>query len=134
MRQRRRVIFVSIAMVSIVVLSIGLFLISHEWTSGAEEAQQDIQRGHLELRGYGLPAHWVPQYGRLLNDRLGVKFNTVAGCMVTRRLKNHTDEYNKLMTQEIERRYGAGILEKLADEASKTDAATRPAALPAGQK
>ena len=32
------------------------------------------------------------------------------------------------MTQEIERRYGTGILEKLADEASKTYVATRPAA------
>ena len=123
MRQRKRIIFVSMA-----VVSIALFLAFHEWTSGAAEAQQDIQRGHLEVRGYGLPARWVPDYARLLNDRLGVRFNTVAGCMVSSRLANHTNEYNEVMRREIERRYGAGILEKLADEASKTYAGTRPAA------
>jgi hypothetical protein len=47
--------------------------------------------------------------------------------MVSSRLANHTNEYNAVMTREIERRYGAGILEKLADEASNTYAATRPA-------
>src|SRR6266576_313749 len=112
MPQRRRLIFVSIA-----VVSVALLLVFHEWTSGAQEAQQDIQRGHLELRGYGLPARWVPDYVRLLNDRLGVRFNAVAGCRVSSRLLKHSNEYNEVMTQEIERRYGTGILEKLADEA-----------------
>ncbi len=36
----------------------------------------------------------------------------------------HTNDYNKIMTSEIERCYGAGILNRLADEASEMYAAT----------
>ena len=117
--------FVSGVLIAVVVM--GLFVDFPEWTTGAQEAQEDIQRGHLEIRGYGLPARWMPLYARLLKERLGVRFNEVAGCMVSRRLEKHTKAYNEMMMREIERRYGAGILEKLADEASEMYAATQHA-------
>jgi hypothetical protein len=97
-------------------------------SAGAAEARQDIARGHLELRSYGLPMASNQTYVQLLRDRLGVEDNRVAGCIVTQELVDETDAYNKVMVAEIERRFGAGILERLRDEAAATYATTNEAA------
>ena len=120
MRQRNRLILGVIAL-ALACLLLGPVAVDYVryLPSGAKEAQRDIQRGHLELRGYGLPARWVPEYARLLSSRLGVQYNPMAGCVVTSGLVRQTNEYNETMTREIERRNGVGILDKLADEASQ---------------
>jgi hypothetical protein len=92
------------------------------------EAQRDIERGHLELRGYGKPAAWLPNYARLLKDRLDVAYVSVAGCVVTQQLVDQTAAYNAAMTREIERRFGAGVLQRLQNEARKQPPATGHAA------
>ena len=96
------------------------------WTPGAVEARRDIQRGHLELRGYGLQR--ATSYAQLLHERLNVQYKSVAGCSVSNQLQRHSNEYNEVMTREIERRFGSGVLARLADEAREAVAATRPAA------
>lgn len=95
---------------------------------GANEARDDIRREHLELRGYGLPAPWVADYARLLKERFGVGYNPVAGCVVSPDLVRKTGAYNGVMTAEIERRHGAGVLDRLREEVTSKPAATRPAA------
>jgi hypothetical protein len=42
--------------------------------------------------------------------------------MVSESFRTHTDKYNEVMTEEIKRRYGAGILDRLAGEASEAHA------------
>ena len=129
MRQAKRMILgvvFALALAFVVAGTDGIDYFRY-WASGAGEARRDIERGHLELRGYGLPARCTPDYVRLLKDRAGVSYVPVAGCSVSRPLRRHTDEYNEVMTREIERRFGAGIVERLFDEASTRDAGTRPA-------
>ena len=111
-----------------IVTMLPLLAIITGCASGASEAQQDIKRGRLELRGYGLPVPWVPTYAHLLKERLGVEYKSVAGCVVTERLVERTDAYNHVMEAEIERRFGADALAKLREEARSTRPATRPAA------
>lgn len=94
--------------------------------AGEREARRDIRRGHLELRTFGLPATWTIDYERLLNDRLGVTLNPVAGCAVSEMVVDKTGAYNNLMTAEIERRFGKGILDRLEEEAEATFSTTRP--------
>ena len=63
---------------------------------------------------------WDADYGRLLQDRVGVRLDRVAGCVVTSELVNEANGYNRVMQAEIERRYGAGILERLMKEAESS--------------
>lgn len=93
----------------------------------AGEARRDIARDHLELRRYGMPSEHYLKYVRLLRDRLGVELNSVAGCAVGQELVRDTDAYNAVMTQEIERRFGAGVLQRLSAESAGRQPDTRPA-------
>jgi hypothetical protein len=107
-----------------------------ERDAAAQQAEQDIKEGSLELRTMGLPAAWQDEYARLLGERLDVALVPVAGCLVTSRLVAEVDAYNSVMTAEIERRHGRGILDQLADEAQavweerKWQAAVEPATQP----
>jgi hypothetical protein len=65
-----------------------LILCSALWSAtasvrGEMVARYDISRGHYEVQGYGLPVPWRPEYARLLQERYGVKFRTVALCIVS---------------------------------------------------
>jgi hypothetical protein len=111
----------SLALISLTVLASGCAS-----ASGQGAARRDIDRGHLELRGYGLPASWVPAYARLLKERLQVEYKQVAGCEVTDDLVNETDAYNAVMTAEIERRFGRDALTALRDEARSGRPPTQP--------
>src|SRR5688572_17135573 len=94
-------------------------------SSGAVDAKHDIQRGHLELRGYGLPATWLAEYRRLLAERLGVEHKSVAGCVVSEPLIAETRAYNEVMVAEIERRFGGEVLSQLQLEARRLDSERR---------
>lgn len=95
--------------------------------SGGNDAQRDIARDHLELRICGLPRPSDREYARLLQEQLGVKFNPVAGSMVSEQVLRGSDAYNRAMTAEIERRFGTGILELLETEAQRKSPTSRPA-------
>lgn len=85
--------------------------------AASREAEQDIRRGHLELRTHGLPAPSRNEYARLLGERLGVALVPVAGCVVTSQLLAEVEAYNRVMEREIERRHGRGILDRISGEA-----------------
>ena len=101
---------------------------SQAYMDGRAEALADIERNHLELRTSGLTAGYIDVYARLLKDRLGVHHN-LTGCVVTADSNARDGAYNAVMTGEIERRHGPGVLDTLRGEAKAkwAAAATRPA-------
>jgi len=93
--------------------------------SASEEARRDIEAGHLQLRAYGLVAPQDEAFARLMQQRLGVQVVRVAGCAIGAAQVKETEAYNRVMTAEIERRFGAGSVERLRNEAA-SNSATRP--------
>jgi len=95
--------------------------------SGEELARRELAAGRLELRAYGLVDPQEESFAQLLQDRLGVRFTRVAGCAVGGDEAKQIEAYNRVMRTEIERRFGAGSIERLREEAARGPAATRPA-------
>lgn len=60
---------------------------------------------------------WDGEYAALLQQRYGIQLRSVAGCIVTDESAGHLEGYNAVMLPEIRRRFGAGVLERTADEA-----------------
>jgi len=94
---------------------------------GANAAKHDIQQGQLELRGIGKEARWRTTYAQLLRAQFGVEYKSF-GCVVTDDFVGETAGYNAAMKREIERRFGSGVLDRVAKEAQQSPPATRPAA------
>ena len=96
-------------------------------TAGGSDARNDLAQNHLEVRVYGLPRPSDPLYAQLLKERYKIELNSVGGCLVTKTTRRNADAYNRVMTPEIERRFGPGILEQIEAEAQQKSPATRPA-------
>jgi hypothetical protein len=86
---------------------------------GRREAHADIRAGRLILRNYGFAAGVVGPYAQLLKERFGVQQRAVAGCVIDAELAAETRAYNDVMKAEIEKRFGAGVLETLRKEAAR---------------
>lgn len=90
---------------------------------GRREAAHDIAAGDLRLRTYGI---FIPgatsTFEDLLAAKLGVKVDTVAGCLVTPELVARTAAYNEVVEAEIARRFGADAMDSLQKEANRIDA------------
>jgi hypothetical protein len=82
-------------------------------------AHYDISRGHYEVLGYGLPVPWRPEYARLLHERYGVKFRTVALCIVSTTLVAYVDSYNRVSAEAVNRRFGHDVFKECSEEARK---------------
>jgi len=89
------------------------------YQEGKAAAQQDIRRGKLVVKTYGLPAPWRGMYGSNLLSRYQIELRPVAGCVVTETLVQSVQGYNEVTEAEIERRYGKGLLERVAKEAEQ---------------
>jgi hypothetical protein len=108
---------------SIAVLA-GLILWSVIWSVTASArgelvARYDISRGYYEVQGYGLPDPWRPEYARLLQARYGVKFRTVALCIVSRTLVAYADSYDTVSIAAINRKFGHDVFEECWQEARR---------------
>ena len=99
-----------------------------EHASGEEQARHDLAAGHLELRMYGLVVPQDAVFERLLQDRLGVQLTRVAGCAIGGQEMKQVDVYNRVMREEIDRRFGPGSIERLREEAARSMPAMQPAA------
>jgi len=102
----------------------GLILWQAFWSftaSGRGEivARYDISRGHHDVLGYGLPVAWRPEYARLLQERYGVKFRPVAGCIVSTGLVAYVDSYNRVSTAAVNRKLGHDVFKECSDEARR---------------
>lgn len=88
-------------------------------------ARYDISRGHYEVLGYGLPVPWRPEYARLLQERYGVKFRAVAGCIVSTGLVTYVDSYDRASAEAVNRKFGHDVFKECSDEARKKWQETR---------
>lgn len=88
---------------------------------GRLAAERDIRDGSLILRTYGI-ASSGSRYSQLLRDRLGVRTQVAAECLVDPEKMAETLAYNAIMEAEIERRFGARLLEELRREATRESA------------
>ena len=75
---------------------------------GRREAEQDIRDGRLILRSYGFASGApLPQSVH----RLGIRRQSVAGCVINPAIIAETAAYNEVMKAEIRRRFGAVALD-----------------------
>jgi len=116
-----------------IALVAGLIIWSVFWSVTASArgelvARYDISRGHYEVQGYGLPVPWRPEYARLLQERYGVNFRTVALCIVSTTLVSYVDSYNKVSAEAVNRKFGHDVFKECSDDArQKWDAAHKTA-------
>jgi len=84
---------------------------------GRIEAERDMRAGRLCLKFYGFAPRSHAAYRDLLRDRLGVEMDVVGGCVATHSQRAAWEAYNNTVVAEIERRHGAGVLERTYEEA-----------------
>jgi hypothetical protein len=85
-------------------------------SGGSPEAEREISLGTLKLKTFGLQADFDREYAALLKERCKVDVQYVPGEIGASEQKD-IERYNRRMTQEIEKRFGAGILDRIRDEA-----------------
>ncbi len=83
---------------------------------GRSDAQADIRNGHLTLKTWGLPALNYYTYAEVTEKRLGVKLDTVAGCVVSSSQMAGWNAYNEVIDAEIARRFGPHAMEAVETE------------------
>ncbi len=79
-------------------------------------AERDIKAGRLRLWLFGMPGPADEAYRRLLEERFDIEVR-LGGCILPERFD--VEPYNERMRTEIERRFGAGILERMQQEARR---------------
>jgi len=88
------------------------------YANGREDAERDLANGNLIVMRYGYPAQWLDLHASNLWNRYRVELRSVAGCSVTECLIESVRGYNDVSKAEIERQYGAGVLDRAAREAA----------------
>jgi len=78
-----------------------------------------VARGHYRLLTYGLPVSWLPQYAVLLRKRYGVEVHAVAGCVVSPALISYVDNYDRVSTAAVNRKFGHDVFKECAEDAQK---------------
>lgn len=116
--RKHRILTASIAALATLILCSALWSATAS-ARGEMVARYDISRGHYEVQGYGLPVPWRPEYARLLQERYGVKFRTVALCIVSTTLVAYVDSYNRVSTEAANRKFGHDVFKECSEEASK---------------
>ncbi len=92
---------------------------------GEDDARKAIAANKLVLKTWGLRRERGEIYDQVLKERLGVDSERVADCEVDSDLWEYARAYNRLMQEEIGRRFGQGALDQVAREADKREAARR---------
>jgi hypothetical protein len=80
-----------------------------------EAAERDIDAGRLRITVFGMPDPSDIAYHQLLQEQLGVEV-LLGGCILP---VNDLKVYDRRMREEIERRFGAGILKDIRDQAAE---------------
>jgi len=77
-----------------------------------DDFKKDLSAGRLKLKQYGAPGSVTPYYNKILKDDLGIKTEIIADGIIKTDMLRYAKQYNALMTMEIERKYGPGILKQ----------------------
>jgi hypothetical protein len=111
----------TISLLAVLATSLAVYFYLHSGKSandvGATEAERDIKSGALKLKLSGYPVRWQSVWIGLMKERLGVEVEIAGDCVVTEELRSNIKCYNERMNREIERRFGAGVVEALFQEA-----------------
>jgi hypothetical protein len=126
MKRRNKVI--AAVSIGIAVITAGLW---SWWITaafrGRTVARFDVWRGHFEVQTYGLPVEWLPEYQRLLRERYGIQLRPVAGCIVPEELVAYVDAYDSILSNAIEKKFGAGTLKRTMQDAERLPDESRQA-------
>ena len=101
-----------------------LILFSWLWFATASlrgeiDAQSDTAQDHYEVLGYGLPSPWRHEYIRLLNERYGIRFRTMALCIVSGDVRAYADNYNKVSVPAANRKFKHDVFKECAEDAER---------------
>ena len=82
---------------------------------GKLKAARDIAAGKLIIRRYGEPIVGYDPYKEILARDYGVELYE-GGCVLTDETEKESRGYNESQIAELERRYGAGILDRVIQQ------------------
>jgi hypothetical protein len=94
-------------------------------TQGRLKARLDLSLGRHVVLGYGLPPPGRPEYERLLRERYGIEFRSIAACIISQEEREYADAYNAVSTEAAIRKFGRDIFLETAAEAEKNWEAAR---------
>jgi hypothetical protein len=89
---------------------------------GLQDAERDVQNGVLKLKEYPPLPYSLAEinYIKLLKERCGVEHEVLDGPSGKEQdLRAEAAAYNEVMSAEIRKKFGADILAKLREEASR---------------
>ncbi len=75
--------------------------------------------GHYEVKDWGLPPPWIGEYTRLLEEKYGVSYRSVGGCMVFPSVGWYADGYSSVSRPLLVRKYGKDIFAECAAAAEQ---------------
>jgi hypothetical protein len=93
---------------------------------GRADAEADLRAGRLVLEDYGFPREGQQEFADILRQRYGVELHRVASDIVDYTAYGHAFGYNDVSRPEIERRFGAGVIQKAEAEAAEHYRAQHP--------
>src|SRR6267143_84253 len=95
------------------------------YLNGVEDAERDIAEGRLAIEIFVGP--WSRGSGAsMLKERFGIETKIVGSDLVFVGEREHAEGYNEIMRAEIERRFGADVIEKAEAEAEANWKPTPP--------
>jgi hypothetical protein len=112
---RARVVSFTLVLATLVVFQLS------DWpfpiTRGRLAAKVDLEFGRHEVLGYRLPGRFRVEYARLLRDRYGIHFRTIALCIVSQSQIDYADSYNALSMDFANRKFRHDVFKECYEEA-----------------
>jgi hypothetical protein len=93
---------------------------------GRRDGEADIHAGRLVFEDYGFPRKGQEEFADILRERYGVELRRVDDDIVDDTTVGHARGYNEVSDAEIERRFGASVIQNAAGEAAEHYDAQHP--------
>ena len=84
---------------------------------GNIEARTAVAQGHYVVHGFGMAVPWRKDYARLLQERYGIRYHRVAGCVVTESQVSYVKAYNAISTAAAIRQFGYDVFAECTADA-----------------
>jgi hypothetical protein len=82
-----------------------------------EEARKDIAAGRYHILTYGLPLPGSSRTDALLEQRYGIEYQGVAGCIVDEGIMEWASAYNQISVAAIKKKFGGDVFERTRHDA-----------------
>jgi len=90
------------------------------YLNGREGAERDIAAGRVALELFVSPWGGGDRGAAILKERFGIESKVVVADLFFAGEREHAEGYNEIMREEIERRFGLGVIEQADAEAEAT--------------